>query len=92
MVCYELAALEREPARATRREMGVVRNQQQRGSALAIEPEHHVDYLDPGGLVEIAGWLVRHQHLGLAAKRAGDCDALLLAAGRLVGDERAGAR
>ncbi len=63
--------------------VSVVRDQQQRGAVLAIEPEHEVGNLDAGGAIEIAGRLVGHQELGLARKGARDRDALLLAAGQL---------
>ena len=66
-VADELARREREPARAARREIRVVRDQQQRRAALAIQPEHQVGDLDAGRVVEIAGRLVGHQQL--AARR-----------------------
>ncbi len=45
--------------------------------------EEQVDDLLAGGLIEIAGRLVRHQNGGIGRQRAGERDALLLAAGQL---------
>ena len=44
-----------------------------------------IDDLLAGGLVEIAGRLVRHQDRGIGRQRAGQRDALLFAAGQLRG-------
>ena len=62
----------------------VVRDEQERRAALAIEPEHEVDDFHAGGVVEVAGRLVGHQQLGLAGEGARDGDPLLFAARELL--------
>ena len=47
--------------------------------------EQQVDDLPAGGLVEVAGRFVGDQDGGIGRQRAGDGDALLLAAGQLRG-------
>ena len=84
------AASESAP-RAARREPRVVRDEQQRRAALAIQAEHQIGDLDAGRVVEIAGRLVGHQQLRLAGERARDRDALLLAARQLLRIMRASA-
>ncbi len=84
LVADEPARGQRQPPRAARRETGVVRDEEQRRAALAIQPEHEVGDFDAGRVVEIARRLVGHQQLRLAGERAGDRDALLLAAGELL--------
>ena len=54
------------------------------GHALVVELLEHAHDLDAGAAVEIAGRLVGEQQGGLVGERAGDGDALLLAAGKLV--------
>ncbi len=84
LVADEPARGERQPPRAARRERDVVRDEDQRRAALAVEPEHQVRDFDAGGGVEVAGRLVGQQQLRLAGERARDRDALLLAARQLL--------
>ena len=60
-------------------------HQHQRHAALGVLGEQEIDDLPAGGFVEIAGRLVRHQDRGIRRQRAGQRDALLLAAGQLRG-------
>ena len=69
------------------------------GGALAIEFLHERHQFERGAAVERAGRLVGEQHLGVVHQRAGDGDALLLAAGELgrpvfhpLGESHAGQR
>ncbi len=68
---------------AALRQRGVVRHQHQRHAALGVLGEQQIDDLLAGGLVEIAGRLVRDQDRRIGRQRAGQRDALLLAAGQL---------
>ena len=54
------------------------------GDALVVELLKHAHHLDGGLAVEVAGRLVREEDLGVVGQGAGDGDALLLAAGKLV--------
>ena len=67
------------------RQRGVVGHQHQRHAALGMLGEQEIDDLLAGGLVEIAGRFVRHQDSRIGRQRAGQRDALLLAAGQLRG-------
>ena len=55
----------------------------ERGAALDVAGEQQIDHLRAGGLVEIAGRLVGDQDRRIGRERAGERDALLLAAGKL---------
>ena len=55
------------------------------GDALVVEFLEHAHDLDGGPAVEVAGRLVGEEDRGVVDERAGDGDALLLAAGELVG-------
>ena len=92
LVADEAAGGERHPARATRREPHVVRDEQQRRAVLAIEAEHEIGDFGAGRVVEVAGGLVGQQQLRLARERARDRDPLLLAAGQLLRIMRAATR
>ena len=70
----------------------VVRDEHQGRAAVALQREEQVDDLPAGGLVEIAGRLVGHQNRRVRRQRAGDRDALLLAAGELRRDNAAACR
>ena len=70
-------------AAAARGERGIVRHQHQRRAALFVAGEQQVDDLPAGVLVEIAGRLVGDENRGIGRQRAGERDALLLAAGKL---------
>jgi hypothetical protein len=63
----------------------VVRDQQDRRAPLAGECLHAIDDLATGGLVERRRGFVREHHGRLADERAGDRDALALAARELLG-------
>ena len=60
-----------------------MRDQHQRHAALGMLAEQKVDDLLAGGFVEIAGRLVGDEDCGIGRQRAGERDALLLAAGEL---------
>ena len=66
---------------AALRQRGVVGDQHQRHAALGMLGEEQIDDLLAGRLVKIAGRLVRDQDRGIGRQRAGERDALLLAAG-----------
>ena len=68
---------------AALRQRVVVRHQNERGAALDVAGEQQIDHLLAGGLVEIAGRLVGDQDGRIGRERAGQRDALLLAAGKL---------
>ena len=55
------------------------------GDALVVQFLEHAHDFDAGLAVEVAGRLVGEQQRRLVHQRAGDGDALLLAAGKLVG-------
>ena len=68
---------------ASRGELGIVRDQHDRRLARAIDVEQQLDDLLAGLAVEVAGRLVGEQERRIVGQRAGDRDALLLAAGEL---------
>ena len=70
----------------------VVRHEHQGGAAIPLQGEEQVDDRLAGGLVEIAGRLVRHQDRRVGHDGAGDRHALLLAAGKLRRDNAAAGR
>ena len=67
---------------AARRQRRVVRDQHQRGAVLAMAAEQKLDDFRSGRFVEIAGRFVGDDDGGIGRKRAGERDALLLAAGQ----------
>ena len=67
---------------APRRQRRVVRDQHQRRAVLAMAAEQKLDDFRSGRFVEIAGRLVGDDDGGIGRKRAGERDALLLAAGQ----------
>ena len=78
-----------EPARvhvqhpvAALRQRGVVGDQHQCRAMLAMATKQQFDDLAPGCLVEIAGRFVGDDDRGIRRERAGERDALLLAAGK----------
>jgi hypothetical protein len=70
---------QRQLARASPGKTCVVRDEEQRRSVLAIQPEHEIDHFLARRVVEVARGLVSHQELGLAGERASDGNTLLLA-------------
>lgn len=52
-------------------------------ASFRLEAEHQVDNRQPGCLVEIAGWFIRHKNTRIRREGSGQCDALLLAAREL---------
>ena len=68
---------------AALRQREIVGDQHQRGAALRVPGEQELDDLAAGRLVEIAGRLVGDQDRRIRRERAGERDALLLAAGEL---------
>ena len=51
----------------------------------AVQLQHQLDDLRAGGGIQIAGRLVGKQHFRLGDKCARQCDALLFAAGKMLG-------
>ncbi len=68
---------------APRRQRGVVGNEDERCATLAVAAEQQLDDVAAGGLVEIAGRFVGDENCRIGRQRAGERDALLLAAGKL---------
>ena len=73
-----------QPARQDRREIRVVRHDEQRRAALAIEIEEQLVDRLAGRAIEVAGRLVGEEQRRLEHHGAGERDALLLAAGQLA--------
>ena len=65
-------------------DVALVRDEQHRDAALAVQPLEDAHDLDAGARVEVAGRLVGQQDRRLRHERAGDRDALLLPARELV--------
>lgn len=63
-------------------ELGVVRNESKGRSALAMAAKQKLNDLASRCLVKISGRLVGHEDGGIGRERAGQRDALLLAAGK----------
>ena len=80
---FDAAGAQPHDAVAALRQRIVVRDQHQRGAALDVAGEQQVDHLPAGRLVEIAGRLVGDENRRIGRQRAGERDALLLAAGQL---------
>ena len=80
---FDPAGAQPHDAVAALRQRVVVRDQDQRGAALDVAGEQKLDDLLAGRFVEVAGRLVGDQDRGVGRKRAGERDALLLAAGEL---------
>ena len=89
---FDAARAQPHDAVAARGERRVVGDQHQRGAALRVAGEQQIDDLLAGGLVEIAGRLVGDQDRRIGRQRAGQRDALLLAAGQLRRIVRAAVR
>ena len=70
---------------AAMRQRDVVGHQYQRHAALGMFGEQQIHDLLAGGLIEVAGRLVGHQDGWIGRERAGERNALLLAAGKLRG-------
>jgi hypothetical protein len=71
-----------DPSRAARGEVLVVGDQHERGAGLCAQAEQQVHHRIAGGLVQIAGRLVGEQQPRPWREGAGQCDALLFAAGQ----------
>ncbi len=74
-----------DAARAPGRDVPVVRDDDERGTGGPGRLGEHAHHLGAGRLVERAGRLVREDDVGPRDERAGDGDALRLAAGQLAG-------
>ena len=61
-------------------EIEIVGRDQCRETGTADQVEECLQHAFAGRLIEIAGWFVAEQDLGVVGERAGDRDALLLAA------------
>jgi len=61
----------------------LVSDHDDRDSAL-VELLKNRHNLDAGAAVEISGWFIGEQHLGIVDQGAGNCDALLLTTGKLA--------
>ncbi len=79
----DLPRMHVQHAIAARRKRGVVGDQNERGAALAMAAKQKFDDLAAGRFVEIAGRLVGDEDRWIGRERAGERDALLLAAGKL---------
>jgi acyl-CoA thioesterase-1 len=75
----------RDDASGTRGEDGVVRHQHQGGAALPVEREEHFHHRGAGCSIEIPGGFVGKENPWRPRKRPRKGDALLFAAGELVG-------
>src|SRR5438067_1672421 len=73
-----------DPARA-RRDVGIVRDEDRRHAALAVEVDEEVHHALARARVEVARRLVAKKDRGPRDERARDADALLLAARELDG-------
>ena len=84
LVALHPAVADHDHARRVLGDVGLVGDQDDRDAALAVEPLQDLHDLDAGAAVEVAGGLVGEEQLGVVDQRAGDRDALLLAARELV--------
>lgn len=62
----------------THGEFRIVGDEQNGGAALAGQCKHQLDDMRTGFLIEIAGWLVGEEKLGITHHGAGETDTLLL--------------
>ena len=69
----------------TRRELGIVRDDDERGADVGVELEHEVEYLARGLAVEVAGRLVGEHAARLGDERTRERHALALAARQFAG-------
>jgi hypothetical protein len=67
----------------TRSQRCIMSNEHQRGAALGVAGEQQIDDLLSCVFVQIAGRLIGDDNLRVGCKRARNCGALLLAAGKL---------
>ena len=81
---HETAVAQDQVALAVACDVELVRHHDD-GDALFVELLEHAHHLNGGLAVEIAGRFIREEDLGVVGECARDCDALLLAAGKLVG-------
>ena len=81
---HQHAALQAQLALAARGDAAVVRDQHERGAALARQRQHQLEDAVGGVAVEVAGGLVRQHARGARDERARDGHALALAAGQLA--------
>lgn len=63
----------------------IVSYQDDRQPVVLIKPSQHLDYFTACARVEIAGWLVPHENIGIVDQGPSNRDPLLLAAGELAG-------
>jgi hypothetical protein len=61
-----------------------VRHRHDRDALLTVEPPHNRQHFGAAERIEHCCCLVQHQHVGLHRQHAGDTDALLLPAGKLM--------
>src|SRR5258708_15101268 len=76
----ELAILELNDPRAVRRYIVLVRDQNDRDSALLLQLLEDVHHLHARSAVKISGWLIGQQHRGIVQQSASYCYPLLLTA------------
>ena len=67
------------------RDRAVVGHQQDRDAAVPVQSPQELHHLLTGLTVQVAGWLVGQDQLGLVDQRAGYGHPLLFAAGELAG-------
>ena len=79
------AVAQRDRALAALGDLHVVRDDDDGAGEAAVDVANQRENLFTGAGVEIAGRLVGEEHRGIDGERAGDGDALTLAAGELVG-------
>ena len=72
----EAAAVQTADPVAASGQLLIVGSEQQRGAGLLVHLEQDIADPQPGIGVEVAGRLIRHEHLGAGYEGAGDGDAL----------------
>ena len=85
MSVHDAAVTQRDLPISLRRERGIVRDQQQRAAALAIEAQQEIDDRGAGDRVEVPGGLIGEENTGRPRDGPRERHALLLAAGELHG-------
>ena len=82
-VLDDTAVAQDQPRVGHRRQLGVVRHQDERRAARTVDLPQQLHDVAAVGAVEVAGWLVGQHDRRVVGQGAGERDALLLAAGEL---------